>query len=232
MRRALPILVACLVAIAPPAGACTGDLDGDGRVTVAEIVGCVDGLLAAAPAAACRAGYPALTIAALVRAVIQARDGCPATPTSTPSPTAVATPTRAATAGTPTPTFTRAPTATLTSCVSDPPYIRGVATDPEQPFRWHVNGWSRILLYGRGSLSASLDCQAAIRVRTSGYSQEYDLDVTLTPRGAHLVSVCTQPAICGTAWCRQRRIDCDASGCTDRGDLPPVLARDLTCPAP
>lgn len=213
MRLSIAILIACCLR-AGSAVACNGDLDGDGRVTVGELVRCVDGLLGAVPDEECRAAYPGLTIAALVRGVRDALGGCRATATPTPPPPVAATASR-----------------TATSCVSEAPYLRAAVADPAQPYLWHVTGRSRVLQLGRGTVWASLDCRQALAVRSLG-SQEFALDVPLAHPGAHVVSVCTAPSVCGTAWCRQRRIACDAVACVDGGDLPPVLAADLRCADP
>lgn len=213
MRPSVAILIVCCLR-AGAAAACSGDLDGDGRVTVGELVRCVDGLLGAVPAAECRAAHAELTIDALIRGVRHALGGCPATVTPTPTPPVPASATR-----------------TPTSCVSEAPFLRAAVADPGRPFLWHVSGRSRILQLGRGAVWASLDCRQALAVRSLG-SQEFALDVPLAHPGTHVVSVCTAPSVCGTAWCRQRRIACDAVACIDGGDLPPVLAADLRCADP
>lgn len=68
------------IRILPPA--CAGDCDGDGRVTVAELVGAVSIALGSAPVAACAAvdadASGAVTIAELVTARNAALDGCAA----------------------------------------------------------------------------------------------------------------------------------------------------------
>lgn len=97
----VPLLVAIALSLAIPPGApalCTGDCDGDGRVTVSELVRGVRIALEIESAGTCSAldgdGNGAVTIAELVAAVRAAVEGCPPTPTATPSPspTATATP--------------------------------------------------------------------------------------------------------------------------------------------
>ena len=244
------LLVACLVTRAPAAEACVGDLNGDSRVTVGEIVRCVGSLLGTVPAPECQQAYPGLSIEALIRGVNNALSGCPATDTPTqtmtftpsltptrepfPTPTAsrasTAVPTPSLTPGTPTPTTTWTPTRTRTSCVSEAPDVGPGTADTEDAFLWHFGGRSRILLNARGSVVASLNCGTEFAAR-SPRPQEFDFEVELDHPGINLVSVCTSPAMCGTAYCRQRRIECDASACVDRGDLPPVPRTDLSCAA-
>ena len=130
-----------------------------------------------------------------------------------------------------TPSPSRRPTAseTPTSCVSDPPNIRTVAQVAEHPFRWHVEGWSRILLYGRGSIYAFPNCSDAVSVIRGGGEQEFAFEVDLEPRGPNLVNVCTSPSRCGSAHCRQRLIECGDSACVDRGDVRTVARSELQC---
>lgn len=89
MARLLALL---LCGLAAPAFACTGDCDGDGQVTVAELVQGVNIVLGAAELDACAAldrdGDATITIAELIDAVGVLQSGCPATPTPTATPTA------------------------------------------------------------------------------------------------------------------------------------------------
>ncbi|MDX2170235.1 MAG: hypothetical protein SF182_24400 [Deltaproteobacteria bacterium] len=89
MRRWI-LLVLC--GLAAPALACPGDCDGDGRVTVSELIQGVNILLGDAELGACvaldRDGDSTITVAELIGAVGALQGGCPATPT----PTATATP--------------------------------------------------------------------------------------------------------------------------------------------
>jgi len=85
-------------------------------------------------------------------------------------------------------------------------------------------------MFGRGSVVAFANCQRPSFV-VGGGSSNYEFEVELDRPGTNLVNVCTQPSLCGTAYCQQRRIDCDESSCVDRGDLPPVLRSELQCEA-
>lgn len=117
------IALCAMTAIAAPApgggnlAPCTGDCDGDGRVTIAELVRVVRLALGLA-AAACDGFGPNSTVDALVRAVNRSLLGCDsvdptAAPTATPTTPARSTPT-----ATPTSTggrFDFTPTATFTA---------------------------------------------------------------------------------------------------------------------
>jgi len=109
--RPLLALVACLAASPLSAQLCPGDCNGDGAVTIDELVLGVRISLGEAALVACPAfdATPdgVLRIDELVRAVAAASDGCQATPT--PTPTAADTPTATPTA-TPTGTATATPT--------------------------------------------------------------------------------------------------------------------------
>lgn len=226
MRLACFLVVLTSVLLLPrPSNACEGDCNGNGVVAVDELVRALAVALDAASIESCEPadvdGDAAISIADMVVCVAIALNGCPApTPTATPSGTT-----------SPTPRFSLTPTPTRTSCVSDPPGIRSQGTGPstDHPLRWRFEGWSRVLLHGRGGVLASLDCGTLFRVSGSTPG-EYYFEVDLHP-GVNLVSVCTDPSACGTPYCRQRRIDCDASSCADIGDLPPVPRRELQCQA-
>jgi hypothetical protein len=108
-----------LICIGAPALACVGDCNGDGMVSVAELVEGVRISLGEAPLSECPAFDATpdgqLRIDELVLAVTAALDGCPATPTPSPADTPIASPTTTDTpeaTGTPTPADT--PTATPT----------------------------------------------------------------------------------------------------------------------
>lgn len=109
-----PVLALMLV-FARPAGAqsCVGDCSHDARVTVDELIACVQAALrssAASPCDACEInGEVGIQIDELVLAVSNAIRGCPFTPSATPSNTATDTPTATASA-----TATRVPTGTPT----------------------------------------------------------------------------------------------------------------------
>ncbi len=104
------------------AAACTGDCNGDGEVTVDEILVGVNVALDHTALATCpnfdSDANGAVTVDELIGAVRSALNGCPATATPTSSATVTATPTPTATTtptGTPTPTNTEVPTATPTA---------------------------------------------------------------------------------------------------------------------
>lgn len=207
LRLRAAIVLCALVSTAPRvAGACIGDCDGDGRVTVAEIVAAV--AAAQGEGAPCPGGAGA--IEDLVRAVGNAVRGCP-TATAGPS-------------GTPTetPTVTRTPTAsrTPTSCVSEAPNIReDAAPRSDDPFTWSVGGYSRVLLHGRGSVHACLNDRTPVPVSRLG-SQEFTLAVSVNRLGRNRLAVCTSPSGCGTPYCARRDIYCNGLSCTFSGPLP------------
>lgn len=129
MRPMRGILVAAILALSEAAAfagqsvvACVGDCDGDGRVTVAELVRAVGIALGTASLDRCALadanGNGAVAINELVLAVNAALGGCPpltpsalptGTPTASPTATDVATPSPTATADMP----TASPTATV-----------------------------------------------------------------------------------------------------------------------
>lgn len=112
-------LAACLLllATASPAAACVGDCSGDGRVTVDEVVLGLDIGLGRRSTTACSRidadEDGAVSISELTRAVASLLEGCPGTPTSTPTDTHTATPTD-------TPTATPTPTANLPPVLTAP----------------------------------------------------------------------------------------------------------------
>ncbi len=119
---AVGLLAAILLLLCgAPAQACVGDCDGDGQVTVSELVSGVDIALGYLDLSACPAmdanGDGAVEISELIVAVDDALDGCPAAATATATSTLSATATEASTATpTPSPTWsvTLTPTATPT----------------------------------------------------------------------------------------------------------------------
>jgi hypothetical protein len=121
------LAVAALSAVAllgvHPAAACVGDCNGDGEISIAELITGVRISVGAAPIETCPAfdanGDRAVRIDELVLAVIAGLHGCPATPTPsvTATPPATATDTPAATptdtaSAIPSPTVPDTPTAT------------------------------------------------------------------------------------------------------------------------
>ncbi|MDX2170851.1 MAG: hypothetical protein SF182_27535 [Deltaproteobacteria bacterium] len=95
-------------ATAVPDSGCYGDCNGDGEVTINELITLVNIALGSSPVSACAALPPnaEVTISDLVRAVNNALSGCPATPTPTatlavPTGTATATVTPSVTPGGP-----------------------------------------------------------------------------------------------------------------------------------
>jgi hypothetical protein len=114
------VILLCLRAGAG-ALACAGDCNGDGSVTVDELLLAVNISLGTRAVGQCdaadRDGDGLVTIDELIAAVSTALNGCPDTPTSTltltPTDTSTATPTVTATT-TPTPTPTVTPTQTIT----------------------------------------------------------------------------------------------------------------------
>jgi hypothetical protein len=107
----------CLV---PPAtlAACPGDCRGDGTVTVDDLLIGVNLILEIVPLSRCPVfdvnGDAHVTIDDLIIALNAALNGCPATPTPTPTGTPTVTPT---------PTVTDTPTATVTPTVNHAPLV-------------------------------------------------------------------------------------------------------------
>lgn len=134
MRRVPPALqqahflaatvVSLLVASAPgEVRACVGDCDGNGSVTVDEIVTGVSIALGARPLSECEIldGNldQAVTVDELIMALNHALSGCPVDPSATPTPVASATESIVATATfTPEPSATPIPQATSTATAS------------------------------------------------------------------------------------------------------------------
>lgn len=105
--------IGALLAPAADAQACPGDCDGDGTVSVAELIQGVR--MALGEASDCQAFGRPVDIAALVRAVNAALNGCPPAPTATPFP----------------PTPTAAPTETSTSPPTETPAALATETPTE-----------------------------------------------------------------------------------------------------
>jgi hypothetical protein len=133
-NRQFPVGVAVLTVIlglaVTLAGAqvCPGDCNGDGEVTVDEIVLLTSVSVGTASAEACQAGNlngdDAITIDEIIAAVDKALNGCPATPTATATGEGTSSPTAAPT-DSPTPADTATPSpslsATATATPSGPP---------------------------------------------------------------------------------------------------------------
>ncbi len=117
MRRLLSALALALLS-ASPVGAqpCGGDCNGDGGVSIGDLITAVNVSLGRADVSACTAadgdGDGEVAINELIRAVRNGLSGCPATPTVTLTPIPTATPTSTRTS---TPTATTEPTATATA---------------------------------------------------------------------------------------------------------------------
>jgi hypothetical protein len=109
-----------LLATASPAICCTGDCSGDGRVQLDELVICVDIGLGRLATTACPTldddASGEISISELIEAVTFLLQGCPTTPTQTPTATTTGT-------ETPTPTSTNTPTVTPTPTVNFPPVL-------------------------------------------------------------------------------------------------------------
>ncbi len=127
MQRIIPIALAvCLgLAPAPSAAQCGGDCNGDGAVSIGDLITAVNIVFGLIDLDACASvdlnGDRVVSINELVAAVNRGLRGCPATPT--PSNTRVATATATVTE---TPTAT--PTATLTATASETPTATPTAT--------------------------------------------------------------------------------------------------------
>jgi hypothetical protein len=133
IRTCVGLLAACLLGTwlgAVAAGACIGDCNGDGEVTVNEVVVAVNIALGVFDVGQCpnadRDGDGEVTIDELLVGVNDALNGCPlptASATATISPTATFTPTRVSV-----PTPTRTPTATSTATATGTPTVTGTPT--------------------------------------------------------------------------------------------------------
>jgi hypothetical protein len=130
-RRAASVLLVAL-AISTPAGAsCCGDCNGDGGITVDEIVSGVNIALGLTAIGSCLAfdtnGDADVTVDEVLCAVANALDGCPTvSPTEAPEPTVTPTeaiPSPTAAAHTPTSTATAIPSATATATAAATPEI-------------------------------------------------------------------------------------------------------------
>jgi len=113
-------VVATLLTVVPAGAACTGDCNGDGSVSIDELILGVRIALGLSPLTACTAfanGNGMVSIAELVQATRASLDHCPVAPSATPT-SVLATPTRE-------PTTTPSPTATpsTTPTVNLPPIL-------------------------------------------------------------------------------------------------------------
>jgi hypothetical protein len=133
-RRTVPVLLAgfaCLAGLRDSARAtCVGDCDGDGEVTVSEIIVGVNIALGLVPTLRCEAmdrnGDGMVTVDELLAAVGAALGGCP-NPSPTPAPTITSTSTPTATS-TPSLTATSTPTPTATSTSTPSPTATATMT--------------------------------------------------------------------------------------------------------
>lgn len=143
MFRAVFLGIVSLAAVASvrPAYACPGDCNGDGRVSINELILGVNIALGNAPLAQCPAfdgnASGSVEINELVRGVNAALGGCPDTgsPTATPSYTATSTPippTATDTPGAPTPTQPPPPTPPAATATA-PPLPTDTATAESTP---------------------------------------------------------------------------------------------------
>jgi hypothetical protein len=167
LRRVLPVALLAAIMLplcGAPAQACVGDCDGDGQVTVSELVSGVDIALGYLDLSACPAmdanGDGAVGISELIVAVDDALDGCPAAATPTATSTLSATATEASTATpTPPPTATPTPTETATptlgagaiSVADARPRLVGLRPGDRVEFR-QVVGHDTILTWQSGYL--------------------------------------------------------------------------------
>jgi hypothetical protein len=138
-RRTVPVLLAvfaCLADVRAAARAtCIGDCDGNGEVSVNELIVGVNIALDLAPTTMCEAmdrnGDAMVSIDELLAAVNTALDGCPPRPTSTASPTSPTATSTSSPPATPTATLTPSPTETVTTTPSLTPTTS--ATSPVVP---------------------------------------------------------------------------------------------------
>lgn len=168
MRRLLPVLaLALLTLVAGPrrgaAQTCGGDCDGDGMVTVSELITAVNIVLGGAALDACSAILPGggtPSVSHLVAAVSNALCGCAPCPTAPPTHTPTATPLPA----TATPSSTAIPTATplVTTWVEDMPRLTG-STCPKS-----VNDSIRDSIAGQGGTYRITERNGQALVETGG----------------------------------------------------------------
>jgi hypothetical protein len=138
----LVLVVALLLALAAGAAhaQCVGDCNGDGEVTINELITGVNIALGSQPVSACPAfanDQGVVDIAQLIKGVNNALNGCPATPTVTTTTTAVPTVSATATSSptatgipTGTATATGVPTMPATATATVPPSATAPATQP------------------------------------------------------------------------------------------------------
>ncbi|MEO8604666.1 MAG: hypothetical protein ABI629_19010 [bacterium] len=101
-RAVLCLITWLALTTAPAAAVCSGDCNGDGEVTVADLIAAVNVSLGSAPLSSCAAsdgdGNGEVSVAELIQAVSASLQGCPAeTPTATSSPSSTASPNPTAT---------------------------------------------------------------------------------------------------------------------------------------
>ena len=129
---AIALAVSSTSGAAVASGQCPGDLNGDGSVTVNEIVTAVNALLNGCAAGPCPGdlnGDNMVTVDEVVKAVSAALGGCDPVPTTTPTatPTATAAPTASPTLGTCPYTFQDDTLALGISCAYSGPFSNNTA---------------------------------------------------------------------------------------------------------
>lgn len=85
MRRGWVVGLALVLAAAPVRAQCPGDCDGDGIVTVADVITVVNIALGVLPASACPGSGSNAGIGEAIAAVQAALEGCPTSPAACPS---------------------------------------------------------------------------------------------------------------------------------------------------
>jgi N-acetylglucosamine-6-sulfatase len=132
----LPALLALLWSSGVSAALCPGDCDGNGMVSVAELVLGVGVALMQQPVALCpaadRDGDVRVDVSELIAAVAAASNGCPPSPSPTATMTATGTATATATV-TATGTATATPTGTATATPTTTPTGSATPTPPPTP---------------------------------------------------------------------------------------------------
>jgi hypothetical protein len=176
----IPLLLLLLLPHVATGAACAGDLDGDDKVTIDEIVTIVNAALlgCAGAGGAVVVGCPGdvngdgmVTINEIILAIRSALDGCPVTPTPTasptstpPPPTATARPTETATSA-PTVTATTTPTETVTTT----PSATATTTQTTCPFTFADN-MSSACVYS-GTFNADPTCSVGLMAFLLGDGQ-------------------------------------------------------------
>jgi len=144
--------LASLLLAGPSVGQCSGDCDGDGKVTVSELIRGVNIALEKQPLEVCPEfdtnGMGSVEVAELVQAVSASLYGCPPVTPGTPTPTHTLIPTAALDTPTHTPTRTdrRPPTPTHTPTRTDtrppPPTHTPTLTSTPDISRWDSFSWN------------------------------------------------------------------------------------------